>query len=419
MKLTRAFDVALWTLLLIALARTTVLVRRRDTSEFDAVDISATIAIVIVAAIIGLLVLHPRSRQVLGSLRESSVILVPVYFVLAALTALWSLRPDFTVFRALEVLTFFAAMFVLIAGFRDWRNAERAMLTVLMTVTVLSFLQRALFVGLSFEGLHTNVYTVTAGMGFLYALGESFRADAERRRALRRWMVVFLAFAIAGTSAGSNIGIACGVLAMLPFLPPSRIILVPIGIACVAIIVVLGTSEEFLSSTLLSGRSIEDAQSLTGRMDLWRAYFDAFAERPLIGHGFAVVARLGDQFGTNATTNAHNGFIEALIGLGVFGFALLLIFSIRLVAETWKANRAGIAGGLGCMAALIMMMVNNNSKSILGGGYDPTVLGVFAMLAFFHVYTWRAVREQEAQRRMVREVAVNERLADGASSARP
>jgi len=396
MRLTKIVDGALWLLLLLALMRTTVLVRRRDTAEFAAVDVSATFAIVIVAGMLVLLVVHPRARRSLLRLRESSAAILLGYFAYGALSAAWSEVPTFTLFRAGEIIAILGALVVLMDGFEDWRKAERAMLGVLMAVTVFGFLQRVITAGISISGLHTNVYTVTAGMGFLYALGESLRADEGRRRALRRWAAAFIFFAIVGTSAGSNIGIAVGMLILLPFLSRSKVVVIPGALACVAVVVIMGTSEEIVSTTLLSGRSIEEAQTLTGRMYLWTAYWEAFLQRPIVGQGYAIVARLGDQFGTVATTNAHNGFIEALAGLGAVGFGLLLYYSVRLFLECLRASRLYIAGGLGCFAAIVMMQVNNNSKSILGGGYDPTIIGVFAVIAFLHVFTVRATAAKKA-----------------------
>jgi len=402
MRLTKLVDYALWALLTLALVRTTVLVRRRDTSEFDAVDFSATFAVIITATIIGLLVLHPRARGVLMRLRESSAIYLLLYLLYAAASALWSENPAYTAFRAGEVLAIFGAMYVLMEGMDDWRQAERVLLRVLMAITFLAFMQRVITAGVSVAGLHTNVYTVSAGMGFLYALGESLRADPMRRKMLRRWAAAFLIFAVIGTSAGSNIAIAVGMLILLPFLSRSKLIVIPAALACLGVIVIMGTSEEIVSTTLLSGRSIDEVQTLTGRMSLWTAYWTAFLESPTIGQGFAIVARLGDQFGTVATTNAHNGFIEAAVGLGVIGFVLFVWIVVRQLLEALSASRAHIAGGLGIFVALVMMQVNNNSKSIFGGGYDPTVIGVFAMLAFLHVFSLRATQAQATDQQHAR-----------------
>lgn len=417
MRLTRIVDMGLWFLLFMTVLRTTLLVRRRDTADFDSVDSSAYFAIALIVSIVALLVVHPRARGSLMRLGTSSAVLLISYLALAALSAFWSLNPAFTLFRAGEVIAVFGALFVLMEGFDDWRKAERAMLATLMMVTVLAFFQRVITGGISVSGLHTNVYTVTAGMAFLYTLAESLRADPQRKQMLRRWMTGFLFFALIGTSAGSNIGIAIGVMILLPFLSRSKVIVVPAALACIALVAIMGISEEIVETTLLSGRSIDEASNLTGRMYLWYAYWNAFMDSPVIGHGFAIVARLGDQFGGVATTNAHNGFIEAGAGLGLIGFLLLLLYSFRLVSEVMSARRAQIIGGLGCFAAIIMMLVNNNSKSIMGGAYDPTIVGVFAMLAFFHAFTLRATREKEAQQRSA--TGAQPETRQGPAPARP
>ncbi|WP_158586819.1 O-antigen ligase family protein [Aurantiacibacter zhengii] len=417
MRLTKIVDYALWALVMLTLARTTVLVRQRDTSDFDTVDFSATFAIVVIASILVALVLHPRGRNTLMQLRESSALILLIFLIYGAASAMWSDFSTFVLFRAGEVLAVMGALFVLMEGYKNWQNAERAMLVVLMVATLMGVAQRVILAGISVEGLHTNIYTVTAGMGFLYALGESLRADPQRRRRLRRWAAAFAFFVVIGTSAGSNIAVAAGMLILLPFLSRSKLVIIPAALACMAVIVIMGTSEDVVSVTLLSGRSLEDVQTMTGRTNLWTAYWNAFLEKPILGHGFAIVARLGDQFGTVATTNAHNGFIDALAGLGVLGFLTMLIYSIKLVTEALRASRAQIAGGLGCLAAFVMMLVNNNSKSILGGSYDPVVVGVFAMLAFFHIFTLRAMQAQERDNRNA-PPAVPE-PAGGATAAHP
>ena len=160
----RIFYAILWGLMILSVARTTVLVRRRSTSEFASVDGSASLAILIVALLLGTLLINPRTRKVLLSIRYCSPGLLLLYLAIGALSVLWSALPTFSVFRAMEVIAVMGTAFVLMSRYDNVLEAEKVMLRVLLMVTVLAFLFRAINVGISIAGLHTNTYTVTAGL---------------------------------------------------------------------------------------------------------------------------------------------------------------------------------------------------------------------------------------------------------------
>lgn len=390
---------ALWGLMILSVMRTTIMVRRRDTSEFASVDGSASLAVLIVALLLGLAMINPRTRRVLMDMRRSSAMVLLIYFCIGLLSALWSALPAFSIFRAAEVIAIFITAYILMSRHTNFLEAERTVLRVLLAVTVLSFLQRAINVGISIEGLHTNVYTVTAGLGVLYCFGESFGTDKARKKMLRRKALMFLFFLGIGTSVGSNIGVVMGLMVMMMMLGFGRVIILPVLSLLLLVAFLSGAMTDLLTSTVFSGRSIEDLSNLTGRNVLWAAYLDGFAQRPFTGYGFAVGARL-DTFGVRATTNTHNGFLEAILGMGLMGIFVLLYYVYALIRESLFARRMRVPGAIGMAGGIAMLMVNNNSKSIIGGAYDPTHVGVFVMLAFFHycVYRQAQVRRQMQDR---------------------
>lgn len=382
----------LWGLMILSVMRTTVLVRRRDTSQFASVDGSAALAMAIVVVLLAALLINPRTRKVIAHMRHASPMVLLTYFGLAMISALWSYLPVFSAFRALEVIAVYVTAFVLISRYHDFFVAERNMLRLVMAVTILAFLYRALNVGLTIEALHTNTYTVTAGMGFLYTLGEGFRATRSRRRILRRWSAGFLFFLAIGTSVGSNIATALGLILVLTLSGFGRLIVIPSIFLVVIILVLMGVMGDILIGTVFAGRSIEDFSNLTGRNYLWQGYLDGFLERPLLGYGFAVGARVGYLFDIRSTTNTHNGFIEAILGIGIFGILILLYYFYALARELFYSYRMAMPGSIGMIGAIVMMAVNNNSKSLVGGAYDPTLVGIFVMIAFAHYAVFRRVK---------------------------
>ena len=388
----------IWAGMLIAVARTTILVRRRDVSDFGSVDGSATLGLVIVGFLGLMLVINPRTLRMLATFKQTSPGIFVTYMILAATSMIWSLNPVFTAFRAAEVLIFFLTAFLLMSYHHDFRKAERTMLRVLLVVTILSFLQRAINVGVSIQGLHTNVYTVTSGAGLVYCLGELFRSDRARKRLLIRWALVFFVFLAIGTSVGSNIAVLGGILMLLILRGGGRWVVLPLTGLLIALFGVAGELENLLQNSILAGRDIEAAYKLTGRNTLWAGYFEAFMERPVIGHGFAVGARLGDMFGVRVTTNTHNGLIEAALGMGTIGFVFLSAYLIKLLKELFFSWRLGVPGAVGMIGAMIMLIINNNSKSLIGGAFDATQVGIFVMLAFAHYMNYLPARMYQRAR---------------------
>ncbi|MEM6325143.1 MAG: hypothetical protein AAF748_15750, partial [Pseudomonadota bacterium] len=157
----RLFYWGIWALLTLGVMRTTVLIRRRDTADFAALDSSALMGVVITAALLAALLLTPRTIRMAGSIARSSAAALLAYLALALASVLWSQLPLYSAFRALEVLAVFLAAFIVMSRYPYFVDAERALMRFLMLVTLMSWGQRAMAGDLSLSGLHTNVYSVT------------------------------------------------------------------------------------------------------------------------------------------------------------------------------------------------------------------------------------------------------------------
>lgn len=72
--------------MILSVMRTTIMVRRRDTSEFASVDGSASLAVLIVALLLGLAMINPRTRRVLMDMRRSSAMVFLIYFCIGLLS---------------------------------------------------------------------------------------------------------------------------------------------------------------------------------------------------------------------------------------------------------------------------------------------------------------------------------------------
>lgn len=397
-RLAWAHQWLVWLMLILTVARVTIFVRRRDTADFAVVDVSALLGIVIVGVLAFAILLHPRALRTLKEAARSSSKWLIAYFILCMVSAAWSLHPAYTGFRAAEVAVILFAGMVLMARYADFAQAEKVLLGFLLLTTVLGFLMCAKG-GFSLAALHTNLYTVMSGIGFIYCIGERFRATARRRRLLNGFAVVFFGFIVVGTSAGSNIAVLGAFLVVLSLVGVGRVIIIPALLLWLVIFFALGSVEELVMQTLFPGKSMEQVTSMHGREFLWQTYINLLWENSLHGYGFGVIARYGAEFGINSTTNMHNGYLEVLLGTGIIGALLFLLWLLRLGLELRVAYRTRRPGAIGIIGAFVMLLANNMSKSIVGGAFDASFAAAVVLIgfAFFHVY-----RPCGARRRHVR-----------------
>jgi len=376
----------LWCILIAMVARTTVLVRQRYASEFFSVDFSAMIAIILVG-LGGLFVLiNPRTRHTLAVTVGSSLGILFVYYLFCFVSSFWSLRPTYTAYRSVEVVALFAMASVVLSYCRDFYHAEQICLRFFLVVIILSIMMNIKFGGINLRSLHTNTYSIIAAMGSVYCYAERFFAKPVRKRMLGHYLLIFLFFLIIGTSAASNIATALGLLLVMILVGRRSAVVLFFVVVAGAALYISGSFEDALTQILLPNKDVHSIRTMTGRSHLWNVYLRLFLESPVVGHGFAVVSRLGAQFGTVSTTNAHNGFFEVLLGTGLFGAVLFVYWLARLGVEALAAQRQKVLGGIGFLAAFIVVMANNMSKSIVGGAFDPSLVVFLVFLAFFIHY---------------------------------
>ena len=128
--------------------------------------------------------------------------------------------------------------------------------------------------------------------------------------------------------------------------------------------------------------------TLTGRTAVWSYVLQMSAERPLIGYGYAAffeaepIARyVMDSFDW-AIPTAHNGYLEALLGLGWIGLVLLLVFFVTMayrLTRYWQRIPYGLA--LLALPMLIFYMTLNLTEStvLASSGLSWIVLTIAAL----------------------------------------
>jgi O-antigen ligase len=84
----------------------------------------------------------------------------------------------------------------------------------------------------------------------------------------------------------------------------------------------------------LRGQTVQEAQGLSGRVDWWAASIPVWQKSPFLGKGlltatrFEVLAPLGEV----TTSGIHSTWVEALVGTGIVGVAMILL----ALAWAWR-----------------------------------------------------------------------------------
>jgi O-antigen ligase len=87
---------------------------------------------------------------------------------------------------------------------------------------------------------------------------------------------------------------------------------------------------------VLRGQTVAQANQLSGRVGWWEAALPVWKESPLIGKGLLTATRFEvfAHLGLSTTAGLHSTWIEALVGTGLLGLALL---ALSFLVSVWRA----------------------------------------------------------------------------------
>jgi len=318
-----------------------------------------------------------------------------LYFVVAALSTLWSASTFNTAGKALELGVAFGLVWVLVMredAVDALKNTIRFVLfleTALILVAMLGFLfvpsvfseeltRRGFFVRgtmvAPFGG--PNGFSAVGAMLGSYAMAEYFEAKRGVRRS--HWIALIFIGSLATVLSSGRQGVLiwlAGISVVLLIYRRELFILVlaPAGLLFV-----------FLSWDLLWGIVSRDQVSgslatLTGRTTLWAAGWEAFMRQPLLGYGFGAGSRFVAlrAIGKDYLTHIHNGFLEALIGVGLIGFIPFMYAVLRTVKWSVRhlIRRIEVP-----FAILVLPLTLQNLFGLGFGAWFNTNLMLFALL---------------------------------------
>ncbi|MEM7492354.1 MAG: O-antigen ligase family protein [Pseudomonadota bacterium] len=308
-----------------------------------------------------------------------------IFAVLAIISMSWSVTPEATLMSAVASMFLVMACVSLVA-LSDWRSLLKGITVACLAIGVLSLI--LIPVGGLMVELHEGALRGPFGeknrAGMVYAIGaisSGGLAFVVRKVAWLLPIPFFIGLLLLSQSGTSTISCAIG-LAALAYCEmlrgtSSRLVLgVWVGVLGglgVFSIVVLN------AETILN--MVGEDSTFTGRDRIWPAVWWRILESPWFGYGYDAywrranpgMAWLWYEVGFEVY-NAHNGWLETMLAVGVFGAALLL----------WVVLRTGLAGLTGLyqsndprrvaipMIAMIVMM--SLTESAIGGPEGPSWL---------------------------------------------
>ena len=209
-----------------------------------------------------------------------------------------------------------------------------------------------------------GVFTHKNGQGQVLAITALVCAVAFRHRLLSRWLlgpalfaVAVLAVPVHSATALVLLLLLCGAQLLL------AILALPRGAAAVTLLAIAAGVVVLVLCGILFAAPIAHAfgrnLTLTGRTELWAYVLREISFRPLLGYGYNVffdqpevqhyaLAALGWDI-----PNAHNGYLEIWLGLGIVGLALLLV--VHLGALMRALRGLGQPGALAAEFAFLWL----------------------------------------------------------------
>lgn len=344
------------------------------------------------------------------------LLLFAVYATVCVLSTLWSVSPLITLGKAVELSA--ATATLLFAASRDPSGRQISALldlTFWVGVGVLAIAATGYFMGFPGFWVHSKgliskqiaTWFVSAnGIGYLAAFTTTIALNRMLTQSSQRLVMSSLyAFALViAIIAQGRTGLFALVLGSLVVLAIQRQF-IALLVAVTGMIALSLAFFETIQTYLVRGNYVENLQTLSGRTVMWKAAWESFISHPFAGVGFGVGGRSLfltklSQFGM---TSLHNGFMELLTGVGLFGF-VPWISSIGWTLA--NAVRSGLARKNVEAAAILVPVIATTVMSIGAGGWFGVPLAYFLCSTAFlgHAaglrYTQRtAVQPSASQRR--------------------
>lgn len=317
-------------------------------------------------------------RALKGMVRSPLLIAL---LLLTAATYFWSIMPDLTA-RRIPALVFTTLAGVALASRWSWKSLTEIVAGTLAVLAVMSFLLGALLPDMGrmqeiFPGAWRGLWLEKNGLGHVMVQTTIFLLAAgimvpERRKLWFGLAVVSMALVILSTSKTALLVLllslgAMGFVAVVKSGPLRAVVA-----TWLAVVVVIGVGLLIATETDLVLELLGKDATLTGRTEIWSGIMEQMSDHPWRGFGYGAVwddpgftgpkAWIGHQ-AHFLPANAHSGWLEIYIALGLGGVILFALWLVQIWAQSLWAAYASPGGWL-ALPMMISYTITMMSESI-------------------------------------------------------
>jgi exopolysaccharide production protein ExoQ len=367
----------------------------------DGNPVDRLISMVLIAA--GLVALLFRSRQVASLIKKNWSVLF--FFSYCLLSVMWSDFPEVALKRWIKAIGDLVMVVVVVTDARP-TDAVRRLITrtgfILLPVSVLlikyyanlgrtfdTWSGEAGNNGVAYTKNMLGVLTFVLSLGALWLVLRSIR-DKNQPNRVRHFVAqgTLLAFGLwllsLAHSATSGICFALGAL-LIVITSLERFRQRPRAIhALVLAILIIGGSTVFFGNEVVA-HAVGRQTNLTGRTEIWQTVIP-MVPNPIIGAGFDSfwlgprLERMWNLYPHLYLNEAHNGYIQTYLDLGVIG---VLLIALLLLSGYWNAVKSFRNGEeFGANSLMLAYIFTAAFYSMTEAGFrEMFVVWIFLLLA--------------------------------------
>ena len=329
-----------------------------------------------------------NNKKPIGGIVFQAMPLV-IFCALFVVSSFWSLATDITFRRSILELIVIANILISVSMLKNTSHAfvilyRVASITILFECTMLFRANGFDEVGL-FRGIHAqkNVLGLVGAISILagiwirttgaslskywntaYLLGWFSLLMISQSKTSLGLILLAPAIALGLRRLGRNFGVGVGI----------------------PLLVIFGLAYSVFAITFISGIDVGHDISnwihrigFTGRDGIWNFLIARFLERPWLGYGYGGFWDIGAnapnvRYGIGFITQinqAHNGYLDLLLALGVLGFATYLYVVIGFVTRLSAAERVSQNSTLAlCWVFFVFSLLHNLTETTLARGYS-------------------------------------------------
>jgi len=315
---------------------------------------------------------------------------LPVHFVLlgafllfALMSTSYSINQNFTFIRAIS----FFAFFCFLLGMNSWitdRNQLNNILNVIFWAFLICLIINIIAIPIfpekvwyfraanRFKGLWSqpNEMGSFCMLSYPIMIWKYSNCDSSKKWLIVPCIIAMIFLHLLTGSRTSLIASIAGICFWLSVVKHRGKLFFFIGMISIIIPLLV-----FVRPSNLTRDVAESTTSFTGRTEIWRATAVLFAERPILGYGYAVSGKIFDDprfydeeyklWSGSSRVSLHNGYLSVVIGVGLFG---LFLFYFPLLLPFWRSKNIEDREYKALLLTILFMcLLTNITESYISG----------------------------------------------------